>query len=246
MADRAPDGISESGNPVYRHVRQKPFEAAVGDPESIEKIEKHLGQHLGEPATVFHEIVSDLVHIDVHVITPRPDRNYYTLVSTGMSDRPMNVPQGLENFAHLELLLCLPPSWPIDEKLTSFKDERNYWPVRLLKTLARLPHEYDTWLGLHHTVPHGDPATPFAEGTQLSGAMITIPKLVPDKFASLQVRPDKRVWFLAVTPLYSEEMDFKLRKGGEALDALLDKGGVTELIDPQRKNVCRKKFLGLF
>jgi hypothetical protein len=246
VSDRAPDGISEAGGPVYRHVRSKPFEHAVGDPESLQVIGGHIARHVGDPATVFHEIVSDLVHIDIHVVAPTPARNYYTLVTTGMSDRPMNVPKGMENFSHLELFLSLPPTWPMDEKAAPFKDERNYWPIRLLKILARLPHEYDTWLGLHHTMPNGDPPAPWADNTRLSGAMITIPHLVPAEFASVEVRPGKKVWFLAVTPLHPEEMVFKLKKGGEALDALLEKEGVTELLDPQRKNACRKKFLGLF
>ena len=238
--------MSEAGGPIYRHVRSKPFEPAIGDADSMKVIEEHITKHVGNPATVFHEIMSDLVHVDVHVVAPTPSKNYYTLVTTGMSDRPMNVPKGMENVAHLELLLSLPPTWPMDEKMAPFKDERNYWPIRLLKILARLPHEYDTWLGLQHTMPNGDPAAPWAENTRLSGAMITIPRLVPGAFATVEVRPGKKVWFLAVTPLYPEEMEFKLRKGAEALDALLRKEGVTELVDPQRKNVCRKKFLGLF
>lgn len=238
--------MSEAGNPIYRHVRSKPFEAAAGDPETVQAVDKHIETHLGRVSTVLHEIISDLVHVDVHVVAPTSDRNYYTLVTSGMSDRPMNVPQSMEKFRYLELLLSLPPTWPMDEKTTPFKEESNYWPIRLLKILARLPHEYDTWLGLHHTMPNGDPEAPFADGTRLSGAMITIPRLVPSKFASLDVRPDKRVWFLAVTPLYPEEMVYKLKKGGEALDAQLEKHGVTEIVDPQRKSVIRKKFLGLF
>jgi hypothetical protein len=95
-------------------------------------------------------------------------------------------------------------------------------------------------------MPNGDPAEPWAEDTQLCGAMITIPHLVPQKFATAEVRPGKKVWFLAVTPLYSEELVFKLKSGADALVARLDKEGVTELLDPQRKNACRKKFFGLF
>lgn len=56
---------------------------------------------------------------------------------------------------YAELVISLPPFWPLDEQ--SWRDERHYWPVRLLKTLGRLPHEYDTWLGVGHTIPNGDP-----------------------------------------------------------------------------------------
>ena len=32
------------------------------------------------------------------------------------------------------------------------KDEKWYWPIRLLKSLARLPIASDTWLGFGHTM----------------------------------------------------------------------------------------------
>ena len=34
------------------------------------------------------------------------------------------------------------------------KDEKWYWPIRLLKSLARLPIASDTWLGFGHTLEH--------------------------------------------------------------------------------------------
>lgn len=42
----------------------------------------------GVLAFVWHELVSDLVHLDVHVAEPTPARPYYTVVTSGMSDRP--------------------------------------------------------------------------------------------------------------------------------------------------------------
>jgi hypothetical protein len=68
MSDQ-PSEFSDSGSPIYRHKpRDKPFEMAFGDAGHIQLVEAHISQHLGEPETVFHELVSDLVHIDVHII----------------------------------------------------------------------------------------------------------------------------------------------------------------------------------
>ncbi|MCH8303184.1 MAG: suppressor of fused domain protein [Proteobacteria bacterium] len=33
-----------------------------------------------------------------------PDKTYQTLVTSGVSDRPMAVPEGMEDFSHAELL----------------------------------------------------------------------------------------------------------------------------------------------
>ncbi len=155
--------FSESGSPILTHTRKKEFELALSDGDSIEKISAHIEKHIGEITHVFHEILSDQVHIDVHHIALTLARNYHTFVSSGMSDKAMSVPEGREEFRFAELMLALPADWPISDE--AFKKENNYWPIRWLKILARLPHEYDTWLEYGHTVPNGDPAKPFTSKT---------------------------------------------------------------------------------
>ena len=46
---------------------------------------------------VYHEIASDIVHIDVNVIPPEGERDYYVLWTSGMSDLPMDLPDGSRN-----------------------------------------------------------------------------------------------------------------------------------------------------
>lgn len=233
--------ISPGGSQLLRHQeRTVPFELATGDSESIEAISDHIEQHIGPVETVFHEIVSDLVHIDVHVVLPTSDDPFYTLITSGMSDAPMTVPDGCEDYRYAELLLRLPRDWKMTEK--AFKNENHYWPIRLLKTLARLPHEYDTWLGFGHTIPNGDPAEPYASGTKLSCALILPMLNVPKEFQSLVISEDKTINFWGVYPLYPEETQHKLVSGTDSLLALFEKHAVSEVIDIQRRNVCRKSW----
>ena len=246
VRDLPPHETTESGQPVYRHeARTKPFEMAMGDEKTIDAISKHIERHIGEPGGVFHEIISDLVHVDIHVVNPTPERNWYTLVTSGMSDKAMTVPDDpeLADFKFAELLICLPPDWPMDEE--SWKDEANYWPIRWLKIMARMPHEYDTWLGWGHTVPNGDPPEPLAEGTDLCCMLVMPPVLVDEKFYQLRVGKKKLINFYALYPLYKEEMDYKLKKGAEGIIEKFSEAEVTELLDPARKNTCKKK-VGLF
>ena len=227
---------SDSGAPIWRHQpRNKPFEPAAGDADAIDRIDAHIRQHVGPVALVFHEVVSDLVHIDVHMVEPTAERPYRTLVTSGMSDRPMAAPEGQEAYRFAELVLCLPPDWPVTQE--AFADENNYWPVRWLKLLARLPHQYDTWLFWGHTVPHGDPPTPFADNTDLCCALLLWPALFDEGFRALEVSPEKTIHFLSLVPLYREETDLKLRAG---VETLLERfgGKVTELLDVRRRNFC--------
>jgi hypothetical protein len=235
---------SEHGEPILRHsAREKPFEFAPGDPTHMELVEKHIARHFGEGGWVFHEIVSDLVHIDLHFIPPTPERNYHTVVTTGMSARPMTTPRGMEAYAYGELMLCLPPDWPVSQE--AFEDENIYWPLRTLKTLCRLPHEYDTWLAYGHTIPNGDPPEPYAPNTRFCCAMLARPVLAPPRFEHLCPSTEMAIHFYAVLPLFAEEVDLKLKKGADALLERFQKNGVTELIKVNRKNVGKKLF-GLF
>ncbi|MGL4370532.1 MAG: suppressor of fused domain protein, partial [Spirochaetota bacterium] len=154
-----------------------------------ERITDHLNTHLGG-GMVFHEIVSERFHNDVHIVPPSDRYPFNILVTSGMSALPMNIPDGMadrDNWSHAELCLLLPPDWPLDTD--SFSDERHYWPIRLLKDLARLPHDYSTWLGWGHTVPNGDPAAAYAEGTELSAAMIIPPFILGTEFFAIEGKP---------------------------------------------------------
>jgi hypothetical protein len=231
---------SESGAPINRHRERKAdFEPAFGDETSIEAISDHIEEFVGPVQNVFHEIVSDLVHVDVHQVEPTRKRNYYTLVTSGMSDRPMNAPEGQEDKKYAEVLICLPPDWKLSEK--AFERERWYWPIRWLKTLARLPHEYDTWLWEHHTVPNGDPPEPFADNTDLCCAYLLRPALFPKEFFKLRLSKRKTVHFFCLVPLYEDEMTFKLKVGSDELLDRLDAADVTELLDIERPSVCRRR-----
>jgi hypothetical protein len=47
-----------------------------GDPEIIEAVDAHIARHVAPVETVFHEIISPDVHIDVHFVRAAPDRPF--------------------------------------------------------------------------------------------------------------------------------------------------------------------------
>ena len=155
------DEMSPGGSRMLSHGQASDFEPARGH-SHFEAISAHIERHLGPIASVLHEIISDAVHLDIHVVPPCGDCPNTRLVTSGTSDLPMQLPDDVEVSPYLELMLTLPGDWPLEH--AQLQDERNYWPIRLLKTLARLPHKHNTWLGLAHTVPNGDPAQAYAPG----------------------------------------------------------------------------------
>jgi len=240
--------LSESGDPIYRYndIEKKEFKLAIGDGENIERISDHIEKHIGKIESVFHEIISDLVHIDVHWVKPNEKFPFHTLVTSGMSDLPMTTPEGYDVNKHLELCVLLPANWKIEGESFKtmeevFKDENNYWPVRWLKIMARFPHEYNTWLGYGHTIPNGQNADAFSENTKL-GCMLLMPSLsLGNDFFELKIDDQKKINFYCLYPIYKEEMDLKLKKGTDGLIDKFDEFNVSDVIDINRKNTCAKK-----
>lgn len=231
---------SDSGNPIYRHSAPTGDPSfSVGNPETIEAISAHVERHLGPIGGVFHEIVSEYAHIDVHIVPPTSARPHYTLITSGMSDRPMSVPEEAADFAYAELMVSLPASWPLDE--AALKDETHYWPIRSLKQLARFPHMYNTWLGFGHSIPNGDPPEPFAPSTQLCGMVLLPPLSYSEEVFELEM-DGRTIRFWSLLPVYREEMKLKLRKGTEALLNKLDEHGIDMVVDPSRVNVAKRRF----
>ena len=213
---RSPDGTE------LKQYSERVHEADAvsgGDERLIEAVGDHLTEHFGPEPAVFHEVVSPTVHVDLFLSAATDDRLFHVVTTCGMAELPMRPPgEEVADLTHAELFMLLPPDWPLEHE--AFKDERNWWPLRLLKQLARLPHEYDTWLWTGHTVPNGDPPEPYAAGTGLCCALLVPPLGVPDGFAELE-RPDAAtIHFLMVLPIHQDEMRLKLDEG---LDALVDR-----------------------
>ena len=159
--------VTPGGSRVLRHDvgSQRELGPAHGDPGYIERVNAHVEKYVGTIAMVWHEIVSAGIHLDVLHVSPTQARPFHTFVTCGMGEKPMTVPQGIKvRFA--ELTLSLPASWPVTRE--AFADEANYWPIRWLKNLGRMPLGHNTWLAPGHTVPNGDPPLPFRPGQRIT------------------------------------------------------------------------------
>ncbi len=243
------DEVSGSGEPVWRHEELSPRadEVSGGDEALIEAVTDHLERHLGPLRDeVLHEVFSPAVHLDL-LVAPATDERPMVVATCGMAEKPMEVPEELPEAAYAELCILLPPEWPIDPE--SIHDERNWWPLRLLKELARFPHEYGTWIGEGHTVPNGDPPEPYAEGTELCCALVMPAMAFDEEFWTFDHPRGGTINMLMVVPLYADEMRLKLEQG---LDALYDRfmsSGFDPVLDPRRPSVAggrRRKRFGLF
>lgn len=202
--------------------------------EDWNAVEKHIETYFGTYPTVLHERQSPDIHVDICIIPPSEQGNYYTLVTMGMGARVMNVPEELAEYKleRAELLITLPADWKLDE--ASMQDENWYWPIRLLKSTARLPLEQDTWLGWGHTVSLYEGET-YAENTQLSSVMLVDPEAFGEDAFACRLSDGSQVNFYQLLPLYTEEAAFKVLHSAEELLDWMD--GVSLTVDVNRPNV---------
>ena len=206
--------------------------------EEMEVIEGHIQQYFGNFETVFHELSSPDIHVDICVVPPSEEHDYYTLVTMGMGAHRMNVPEELAEYKleRAELAIALPKDWKL--KYEDMKNERWYWPIRLLKDLARLPIASDTWLGFGHTL---DQQEDFAENTKLCAAILTDPQGTEDGSEVCILPSGEEVNFYQVIPLYWDELEYKLAHDA---DALLDKmNGISFVVEPDRQDAITRGTL---
>lgn len=229
------DDVSGSGilrhEPVYDG-----FVAAEGQRQEVaEAIDRHIAEFFGPVESVLHEIASHLVGVHIYLVEPTRRRPYRTLITSGMSERPMTVPDGHGISPYAELMLCLPADWPMTQ--AALHDDRIGWPIQVLKQVARLPHEYRTWIGPWHSVPNGDPAVPYADGTPFAGVVVTPLLTVPEAGRSVVVGDGTVIDLLALVPLHPAEVALKVERGTDALIDVLDRGGINEVLDPARPSL---------
>ena len=120
-----------------------------------------------------------------------------------MGAHRMNVPKELAEYKleRAEIVVYLPADWNISDH-----EEKNYWPLRWLKILARLPLEEDSWLGWGHSVPNGKP---FAENTQLSSVLLINPENVEEGAAVCQLPNGGRSEFLSDDSIVRRRSQFQ-------------------------------------
>ena len=240
---KAYDGeTSPGGTPIYRYEeRENPGWRPPATPGVFaEEVENHFGSLFpGRETMVLHEIISDLVHIDVCVMRPSEADDFYVMYTTGMSDLPMTVPDSIadrEELKYAELFMFLPNSWNPGTEYTLSTDMpySEFWPIQIIKFLARFPHEYKTWFGHGHTIPNGEDYEPILDGSDMSGIVLLE---LDEDFSPLVTESGEKVHFYMAMPITRAEMEYKLEYGMSALDEKFAEQDLPLVIDMYRNSV---------
>ena len=178
-----------------------------------------IKEDYGDFQNVLHEVVSTDIHLDVALIPPQEDRDYYTLCTIGAGAYRMEIERDIRIEHHLsehsEYIMYLPSDWKLDEE--SLNDEANYWPIRLLKNTARLPLLTDSWFTIGHTTGTEE-GMPYSEEYPYNSAILTYPApFVATRENKCNLSSGKTILFHHILPITQEELEFKNENGTEAL-----------------------------
>jgi hypothetical protein len=156
----------------------------------------------------------------------RTGRDFYTLVTGGMSDAPMRVPKGTP-FRRGELLLYV--AEPTEQH------------VNLLRWLAGLPHiQKTTWYGFGTTMTNGRPPRPIFDDSVLDCFLFLEPVVGRDNtlHEKLEVDDDP-VALLWVVPITNAECQYILDRDLSDFLNLLDKKEHPFVLDEGRRSYVR-------
>lgn len=198
--------------------------------QELNEYEAYIESCFGSYDKVLHEVVSPDIHLDIILVPPTEEYNFYKLITMGVGAYPMHVPSELREYEleHMELIAFLPPNWEIYSHR-----EQDYWPIRYLKIMGRLPIEQQTWLGFGHTVGGGES---FAENTDLNSIVLLSACDLQYEPMELRMSSGKKINFYQMYPLYDEELKYKMNYGLDALCERIDDEDIFPLVNIQRKN----------
>ncbi|MEI7685338.1 MAG: suppressor of fused domain protein [Planctomycetota bacterium] len=185
--------------------------------------ENLYGELFGDRNTVNHELQARVPHVDVYVFEPGYDgRDFFTLITGGMSDRPMRAPADVA-CRRAEIVL--------------YADRVDPQAVELLRWLAHLVHDQSTWLSPGSTMTNGQPPQPIFEGSKLNCFVFLDSVVQPDAFLhdKLAIGGDP-VDLLWVVPISEKEMHLIRNKGLDPFLDLLDANRHSHVLNALRRS----------
>lgn len=196
-----------------------------------EQLIKRFGEHrVSELPTKEGEV--PLLILDLELKSP-----VHVIVTNGLSDYNMPVPEKWKGREFNELYFCLPSYWEWEDTDNPQMNWVFYWIQRLAKFVV----QEETWFGHGHTMPCGKEMNPLSSTMKQNNFMLADPMLLEQEMASVMV-DGKEIHFLSIIPLYKNEIDYKQSKGTFKFMQKLVNNGITEKLDDYRGSAMKRKW----
>lgn len=199
----------------------------------VKKITSHCEDTLGEVDSTLKFNLTTGAPLTVLIIKPNSSRNFYTLVTAGVSQlKNPNVPT--KNLDH-EFVIAMPASWtpPMDKR--DFVDNQQQIDMLaffMLQSLATYPVLEGIDIEYNHTISY--PYVDLLGHGDLKHVLLAKTPDLPPQFASMDDGGKRLIEFMGVYPISQSEFEIKRQTSAHGLMQALRLAGVTLVFKPKR------------
>ena len=194
-------------------------------PYEAQTIQDHIIKHYGNISRTVMVKECERLDLNLYVIEPTKERDFYTVITSGMGAYKMDLPDDFkdDNVDRIELLIYLSSNWDIDSafkqssgsttgliidgKVTplfgNINAQWNY-PIQILKNLAQAPVNNESYFVMGNIM---DDETPFSDSTSDSGGILIFPAYTTEEGQVCTLPDGQKVGFLQVMPITSDEIE---------------------------------------
>lgn len=159
------------------------------------------------------------------------------LVTNGLNSYEMPVPEKMKGREFNELYFCIPSYWEMNEPT----NPKMNWVFIWIQKMAKFVLEKNTWFGHGHTIPNGPDKLPLSPTMNQTALLLMDPILLEEELAPILI-DGKTVHFLAIMPIFSDELDYKQARGTFKFLQKLNLKGVNEKLDDFRTSILKGKW----
>ncbi|GDY06508.1 hypothetical protein LBMAG51_12950 [Phycisphaerae bacterium] len=159
------------------------------------------------------------------------------LLTTGLSDFKMPVHEKHIGKEYIELYFNLPSYWELEDS----KNPKFSWVFSWLERLKNYVINNNTWFGHGHTMPCGKEMKSLSESMLQNHFILSDPIDLETELSPI-IEEEKTIRFLAIIPIFPDEMDFKQGKGTFKLMEKFRQYNVTEKLDDYRKTILKTRW----
>lgn len=200
--------------------------------ELKEVLEERFGSHRVNEIPAVDGKFSLLV-IDLELNSP-----VTVLMTNGLSDYKMPVHEKLAGREYNELYFCLPNYWEWD----AIDNPKMNWVYEWIERIAKHAVDKQTWFAPGHTLPAGKEENALSETMLQNNFFISDPLLLERELEAITIG-DKTIHFLAIIPIFKDEMNYKQARGTFKFLQKLATSNTSEKLDDFRGSVLKRRWL---
>ena len=196
----------------------------------MQELKCNLSKRFGEPIQPLKNSFGEFLYVKLK-------NGSSILLTTGLSDFKMPVHEKHIGKEYIELYFNLPSYWELEDS----ENPKFSWVFSWLERLKNYVINNNTWFGHGHTMPCGKEMKSLSESMLQNHFILSDPIDLETELSPI-IEEEKTIRFLAIIPIFPDEMDFKQGKGTFKLMEKFRQYNVTEKLDDYRKTILKTRW----